>query len=51
MNRSSAATFGSPETPEVTEESPTRPINPYGETKLVCEWMLRDAAKVTGDDG
>lgn len=45
---SSAATFGSPETPEVSEESPTRPINPYGETKLVCEWLLRDVAAISG---
>jgi len=38
---SSAAVYGCPPGARVTEETPTRPINPYGETKLVCEWMLR----------
>jgi UDP-glucose 4-epimerase len=28
----------------VTEELPTAPMSPYGETKLVGEWMLRDLA-------
>jgi UDP-glucose 4-epimerase len=26
----------------VTEEPPTQPESPYGDTKLVCEWLLRD---------
>lgn len=41
---SSAAVYGSPEVDVVDEDTPTRPMNPYGETKLVCEWILRDAA-------
>lgn len=27
----------------ISEESETVPVNPYGRSKLVCEWMLRDA--------
>src|SRR5262245_10466974 len=38
---SSAAVYGMPEAELVTEQSPTEPVSPYGETKLVCEWMLR----------
>ena len=41
---SSAAVFGEPPVELVTEETLTRPISPYGETKLVGEWMLRDLA-------
>ena len=39
---SSAATYGTPSTDLVTEESPTRPESPYGESKLIGEWLLRD---------
>jgi UDP-glucose 4-epimerase len=45
---SSAATYGMPDVDSVTEDSPGRPINPYGETKLVGEWMVADAAKAWG---
>jgi UDP-glucose 4-epimerase len=45
---SSAATYGTPETEIVTEASPTRPESPYGESKLVGEWLLADQAKATG---
>jgi UDP-glucose 4-epimerase len=45
---SSAATFGTPETDLVTEESPTRPESPYGESKLIGEWLLRDQGRATG---
>jgi UDP-glucose 4-epimerase len=45
---SSAATYGTPETDLVTEASPTRPESPYGETKLIGEWLLRDQATATG---
>ena len=45
---SSAAVFGEPPVELVTEETPTAPISPYGETKLVGEWMLRDLAAATG---
>ncbi len=42
---SSAAVYGTPETDLVTEASPTRPESPYGESKLIGEWLLRDQAK------
>jgi UDP-glucose 4-epimerase len=45
---SSAAVFGNPPVDFVTEETPVAPMSPYGETKLVGEWMLRDVAAATG---
>jgi len=45
---SSAAVYGTPDVDLVTEETPTAPESPYGETKLVGEWLVRDAARVTG---
>jgi UDP-glucose 4-epimerase len=45
---SSAATFGTPDVDLVTEETPTHPESPYGETKLVGEWLIRDQAVATG---
>jgi len=44
---SSAAVFGTPDVGVVTEETPTAPESPYGESKLVGEWLLRDVARVT----
>ena len=41
---STAAVYGIPEGGHASEESPTEPINPYGTSKLMSEWMLRDAA-------
>ena len=41
---SSAATYGMPEVDLVTEIQPPEPINPYGETKLIGEWMVANAA-------
>src|SRR6187399_792196 len=41
---STAATYGIPETSPVTEDSPRRPINPYGWSKLMTEQMLGDVA-------
>jgi UDP-glucose 4-epimerase len=41
---SSAAVYGSPARTPINEETPTAPINPYGCSKLMTEWMLRDAA-------
>lgn len=38
---STAAVYGAPETTPITEESPVRPINPYGETKRTFEGALR----------
>ncbi len=43
---SSAATYGTPEDEIVTEKSPTRPESPYGESKLIGEWLLRDVGRV-----
>ena len=45
---STAAVYGIPEGGKASEESPTRPINPYGTSKLVSEWMLRDLAAAGG---
>lgn len=45
---SSAAVYGIPSGAPVTEDSATDPINPYGETKLVGEWLVRDAALAHG---
>ena len=45
---SSAAVFGNPPVDFVTEETAVAPMSPYGETKLVGEWMLRDLAAATG---
>jgi UDP-glucose 4-epimerase len=45
---SSAATYGTPDVDLVTEETPTAPESPYGETKLVGEWLLRDAERASG---
>ncbi|HEY5848574.1 MAG TPA: UDP-glucose 4-epimerase GalE [Microlunatus sp.] len=42
---SSAAVFGTPTDELVTEESATRPESPYGESKLIGEWLLRDQAR------
>jgi len=41
---STAAVYGIPEDGFATEESPTQAINPYGTSKLMTEWMLRDLA-------
>jgi UDP-glucose 4-epimerase len=45
---SSAAVYGMPDQALADEESPTRPINAYGTSKLMSEWMLRDVAAVSG---
>jgi UDP-glucose 4-epimerase len=44
---STAAVYGMPQHGVADEESPTRPINPYGTSKLMSEWMLRDVAAVS----
>jgi UDP-glucose 4-epimerase len=41
---STAATYGIPEESPVTEETPQVPINPYGMSKLMTEYMLRDVS-------
>jgi UDP-glucose 4-epimerase len=45
---SSAATFGTPDVDLVTEETETRPESPYGESKLVGEWVIRDQGRARG---
>ena len=44
---STAAVYGIPESSTPSEESPTLPINPYGTSKLMTEWILRDTAAAT----
>jgi UDP-glucose 4-epimerase len=41
---STAAVYGEPQQNPITEASPTQPINPYGRSKLMSEWMVRDFA-------
>jgi UDP-glucose 4-epimerase len=41
---STAATYGTPERVPIVESDPTRPINPYGMSKLMTEAMLKDVA-------
>ena len=47
---STAAVYGIPATGRAGEDAPTEPINPYGTSKLMSEWMLRDAARVSSLD-
>ena len=44
---SSAAVYGMPAGGVAAEDSPTAPINPYGTSKLMSEWMLRDVASAS----
>lgn len=44
---STAAVYGIPEVVPVTEDAPKDPINAYGTSKLMTEWMLRDLAHAT----
>ena len=45
---SSAATYGLPDVELVDEDMPGQPLSPYGETKLVGEWVMRDCATAFG---
>ncbi|MDA0993680.1 MAG: UDP-glucose 4-epimerase GalE [Proteobacteria bacterium] len=45
---STAAVYGIPADGKASETSPTQPINPYGTSKLMTEWMLRDLAAAGG---
>ena len=45
---STAAVYGIPDSPVAGENTATQPINPYGLSKLMSEWMLRDLAAAGG---
>src|SRR4051794_25964919 len=45
---STAAVYGNPEWMPVTEDAPTRPMSPYGSSKLMTEIMLHDVAAAHG---
>ncbi len=45
---STAAVYGIPASGAAAEDSATSPINPYGMSKLMSEWMLRDLAAASG---
>ncbi|MHB1871727.1 MAG: UDP-glucose 4-epimerase GalE [Steroidobacteraceae bacterium] len=44
---STAAVYGIPSSGIAAEDTPTAPINPYGTSKLMSEWMLRDVSAAT----
>ncbi len=45
---SSAATYGTPAGDVVTEATATNPESPYGESKLIGEWLIRDQGRARG---
>ncbi|QXE33597.1 NAD-dependent epimerase/dehydratase family protein [Streptomyces sp. GMY02] len=45
---SSAAVYGVPDVELITERTPAVPINPYGETKLAGEWLVRATGRAHG---
>ncbi|MFC7310507.1 UDP-glucose 4-epimerase GalE [Streptomyces monticola] len=45
---SSAAVYGMPDVDLVTEDTPCAPMNPYGETKLAGEWLVRAVGHTHG---
>jgi UDP-glucose 4-epimerase len=45
---SSAAVYGTPDVDIVTEATPKSPESPYGESKLIGEWLLRDQGVAAG---
>ena len=44
---SSAGVYGTPEESLVTEDTPPRPESPYGESKLVAEWLINAQVRAT----
>ena len=47
---SSAATYGNPIMTPVNEVDPTEPISPYGQSKLMIDWMLKSYQHAYGLD-
>ncbi len=47
---STCATYGEPDRVPIVESMRQDPINPYGATKLIDEWMLRDFHRAHGTD-
>ena len=47
---SSAATYGNPIMTPIQEIDPTEPISPYGESKLMTDWMLKSYQRAYGLD-
>ena len=45
---SSASVYGTPDVDLVTEDTPKRPESPYGQSKLIGEWLLADQAVAVG---
>jgi UDP-glucose 4-epimerase len=45
---SSAAVYGAVDVDLVTEDTPKNPASPYGESKLIGEWLLRDQEVAAG---
>lgn len=45
---SSAAVYGTPIAELVTESTPKTPESPYGESKLIAEWLMRDQGIAAG---
>ncbi|MCF1593984.1 UDP-glucose 4-epimerase GalE [Streptomyces muensis] len=45
---SSAAVYGNPDVDLITEDTACAPVNPYGETKLTGEWLVRAAGHAHG---
>jgi len=45
---SSSSTYGMPDVDRVTEDVPGIPLSPYGETKVVGEWLARAVGAATG---
>lgn len=45
---STCATYGVPESIPISEKNPQNPINPYGRSKLMLEWVLQDCDRAWG---
>ncbi|MGK2877406.1 MAG: UDP-glucose 4-epimerase GalE [Solirubrobacterales bacterium] len=46
---SSSSWYGTPDSEIVTEDAPAQPESPYGETKVISEWLLRDLARINSE--